>query len=222
MATKDLEELRAAAEGASLESVEAARRMLLAARRGDLEGAISARVLSFLADSVATMDRAELARAASATSNLEALLPLVEVGAVRMEEPGPLVRARLRGIRRKREILEKGEGAVGTKEAAEMLGVSTQAVDKRRERGRILALPVGGGRHAFPVWQFDERGRDGMVPGLAETLDSFSVADPWMRAEFMLADNERLGGRSPLRALEAGDVEAVKEVAAAYGEHGAQ
>jgi hypothetical protein len=102
------------------------------------------------------------------------------------------------------------------------LGIKPQAVDRRRERGRILALPTGRNEFAFPVWQFDRRGKDGLIPGFADVLGSFSVGDPWMRAEFMLAPEPRLGGRRPLDALRGGDGAGVEEAAASYGEHGAE
>jgi hypothetical protein len=95
-------------------------------------------------------------------------------------------------------------------------------VDKRRERGTILALPRGGGEYAFPLWQFDEGTRDGLLPGLTRVLRSFSVEDPWMRSEFMLAPDDRLGGKRPLDALREGEAEAALRTASAYGVHGAE
>lgn len=102
-----------------------------------------------------------------------------------------------------------------------MLGVTQQAVDKRRRAGKLLAVPVGRG-YRYPAWQFDERGRGGVLPGLEEVLESFGVEEPWMRASFFLRRNGRLDDRRPLDVLREGEMEAVKRAARAYGEHGAE
>jgi hypothetical protein len=223
MTTKDLDSLRWAAERATPESVEAAASFLRAAGNDELQGVLAARTLAWLARGMALVDREQVIEALSASEGYEAVLPLIEDLVLEDARESLLARARLGGIRRKREMLEAEGGSVGTAEAAEILGgISKQAVDKRRERGTILALPRGGGEYAFPLWQFDENSRDGLLPGLARVLRSFSVEDPWMRAEFMLAPNPRLGGKKPLDALGYGEVEASALAAAAYGVHGAE
>lgn len=222
MALKDLDSLKRAAEGATPESVEAAARVLRAAN-DELQGVLAARALDWLARGMTLVDREQTVEALSAIEGYEAMLPLIEELVLEDAQESPLVRARLRGIRRKREILEAEGGCLGTTEAAEILGgISKQAVDKRRERQTILALPRGGGEYAFPLWQFDEGTKDGLVPGLTVVLRSFSVESPWMWAEFMLAPNDRLGGKRPLDALRDGEAEAVARAASTYGVHGAQ
>jgi hypothetical protein len=172
---------------------------------------------------MALVDREQVIEALSASEGYEAVLPLIEDLVLEDARESPMARARLRGIRRKREVLQAEGGSVGTTEAAEILGgISKQAVDKRRERGTILALPRGGGEYAFPLWQFDEGTRDGLLPGLTRVLRSFSVEDPWMRSEFMLAPDDRLGGKRPLDALGEGEAEAAARAASAYGVHGAE
>lgn len=214
---KDMESLREAAEGASPELVEAARDFLLAAGDDEMGQALAARALGWLAGGVGSLEPEQVTSALVAPSGYEAVLPLME--ARMLGEADPLARAKLRGVERKGELLEAEGGAAGTGEVSEVLGITPQAVDKRRERGTILALPTGGGRYAFPRWQFDERGKDGLIPGFAAALKNFSVESPWMRAEFMLAPNGRLGGKRPLDALREG--EEVMEAVAAYGRHGA-
>ena len=178
MATKDLESLRRAAEGATPESVEAATSFLRAANN-ELRGVLAARALGWFARGMALVDREQVVEALSASEGYEAVLPLIEELVLEDAQRSPMVRARLRGIRRKGEVLEAEGGSVGTAEAAEILGgISKQAVDKRRERRTILALPRGGGETAFPLWQFDEGTRDGLLPGLARVLRSFSVEKP--------------------------------------------
>lgn len=223
MAVKDLEGLDEAARGlSSPETVEATKRALSAVAKDELEEALYARLLGWFATSVGEVDREELLRAASAPSNAELLFWLFEQAALRdtMEE-GPLVRARLRGVRARRELLGAEGGTVSSGQAAELLGITPQAVDKRRRAGKLLALPVGRA-YLYPVWQFDERGRGGVLGGLEEVLGSFGVEDAWMRASFFLRENGRLDDKRPLDALRDGEIKGVERAACAYGEHGAE
>lgn len=223
MALKDLEGLHEAARGlSSPETVEATKRALSVVAKDELQEALYSRLLGWFAASVGEVDRAELVRAASAPSNAELLFWLFEQAALgdALEE-GPLVRARLRGVRQRRELLGAEGGAVSSGQTAELLGITPQAVDKRRRAGKLLALPVGRA-YLYPVWQFDERGRGGVVAGLEEVLDSFGVEEAWMKASFFLRQNGRLGDKRPLDALRDGEIEAVERAARAYGEHGAE
>jgi hypothetical protein len=132
----------------------------------------------------------------------------------------PLAAARVRGARQAREILREEGGTVGVGEMGELLGgISAQAVDRRRRKGRLLALPVGKGSYRYPVWQVAD---GAVIEGFEEVLPSFGVEDPWMRAAFFLSGDARLGGERPLDRLRQGDIEAVKRAAAAYGVHGAE
>lgn len=223
MAVKDLEGLRRAAEESTPEAVEAVARFLRAAGGDEFHQVLAARTLAWFARGVEHLDRDRVMEALAAPDGYEAVLPLVEEVVLGEAGRSPVVRARLRGIRRKRALLEAEGGSVSTAEVAELLGgISKQAVDKRRERGTILALPAGGGGYAFPLWQFDDISGDGLIPGFARVLKSFSVESPWMRAEFMLAASTRFDGRRPLDVLAAGEVEEVARAASAYGEQGAQ
>jgi len=223
MTLKDLEGLHQAARGlSSPETVEATKRALSVVAKDELQEALYTRLLGWFAASVGEVDREELVRAASAPSNAELLFWLFEQAALgdALEE-GPLVRARLRGVRARRELLGAEGGAVSSGQAAELLGITPQAVDKRRRAGKLLALPVGRA-YLYPVWQFDERGRGGVVSGLEEVLRSFGVEEAWMKASFFLRQNGRLGDKRPLDALRDGEIEAVERAARAYGEHGAE
>ena len=46
----------------------------------------------------------------------------------------PLIRAKLRGIEHRKRILEKLGGTLSAEQVAELIGISRQAVDKRRSR----------------------------------------------------------------------------------------
>ena len=173
------------------------------------------------------LPRQRLVEAVGAESDAEALYrTLLEPAAVVAgigagdddDTADPLATARLRGARMKRELLKSEGGVLRAGQVAVLLGISTQAVNKRRKAGALLGLDVGGGtRFLYPAFQFTERG--GVVPGLREVLRAFTaVEDPWMRANFLLTGDPRLGGRRPIDALrEGGEVEAVRAAAAVYG-----
>lgn len=125
----------------------------------------------------------------------------------------PLAAARLRGARMRRELLAAGGGALTAGRVAALLGISTQAVNKRRKAGALLGLD--GTRFLYPAFQFTA---GGVLPGLREALAALAaVEDPWTRANFLLTGDPRLGGRRPLDVLREGDVAAVEAAAAAYG-----
>ena len=60
-----------------------------------------------------------------------------------------------------------------------------------------------------------------MLPGIERALAAFEVSDPWMRANFMLSPEPRLGGLRPIDALRQGEIEPVVAAASAFGRHGA-
>ncbi len=186
----------------------------------DLVEAYLRRALRALARIAGAMPRHRLVEAIGAESDAEVLYrTLLEPAAIvdGIGDADPLAAARLRGARMRREQLKAEGGVLRAGQVAALLGISTQAVNKRRKAGALLGLDVGGTRFLYPAFQFTERG--GVVPGLREVLRAFAaVEDPWMRANFLLTGDPRLGGRRPIDVLrEDGDVEAVKAAAAAYG-----
>jgi hypothetical protein len=110
----------------------------------------------------------------------------------------PLAKARLRGVIAMRELLRGEGGSLTAKEVAERLGISRQAVDKRRKAGQLLALePPKRGLH-YPAWQFVD---GGTLPGLAPVLDALRDHDAWAQARFFVSGNRRLGGLRPIDLL---------------------
>jgi len=134
-----------------------------------------------------------------------------------LREQDALTPARLRGLKAQRTLLEAEGGMMGVAEVAERLGISRQAVSKRREEGALLALKLGARRDLYPAWQLT---RSGVLPGLRETLGALGDADPWAVMGFFLAGNARLGGERPLDRLRRKDLAPVLKAAGAFGEHG--
>lgn len=162
-----------------------------------------------------------LAGATAAPSDYDLLLELLRQPEVKQILPSrdPLAEAKLRGLLMKRELLTKEGGFVNSEEAAQILGISRQAVDKRRNAHNLIALPVGRS-YVYPVWQFDPS-RAMVLPGLEEVLHNLGVQEPWMQTAWFMADNSLLEGQSPLTALRQGQLEAVLSAARLYGEQGA-
>ena len=130
----------------------------------------------------------------------------------------PLIRAKLRGIEHRKRIIEKLGGTLSVGQVSELIGISRQAVDKRRSQNQLIGLIQGKRGYAYPAFQFEDGKTLG---GLKEVLDALSGHDPWMQSIFFANGNDRLNNRTPLDALRQGETEAVVRAAEAYGEQGA-
>ena len=188
--------------------------------RHALRSAFARRALRAVLSLCQQMAESSLQEAIAAPSDYEVLLTALE------EEPGfllltrddPLAEARLRGLRARRELLDREGGTLSAQEVADLLGVSRQAVHKRYRAGRLLALDYGRHGHAYPAWQFVP---DGVLPGLEEVLRALSDHDPWMQLIFFVSENDALDGETPLAALRRSELDAVLRAARLYGAHGA-
>lgn len=184
--------------------------------------AFRVRGLALVADLARAADVRTLSRALETRNDLDFLVEIARTPALMglAESPAldPLAGARLRGVRKMRALLAAEGGSWSVAQAAEHLGISEQAVHKRLEATKLLAVQPGGFRYALPAWQFD---RSGVIAGLDDVLGAFAVEDPWMRLHFFLSQDARLGGDRPLDALRKGRVADVMRSAAAWGEHGA-
>ena len=182
--------------------------------------AFLARALNALARLAPEIQDDILGDAAGAASDYGVLVrALASPGALGdLLQDDPLAGARLRGLAMRQEILRSDGGTLTAGQVAAHLGLSRQAVDKRRRAGKLIGLNVGRRGYAYPAWQL---GQDGVIPGLEETLTSLTVHDPWMRAAFFLSGDPRLEGARPLDALRQGNLASVRRAASGYGEHGA-
>jgi hypothetical protein len=130
----------------------------------------------------------------------------------------PFIAAKFRGLKRKQLMLEMAGGVLTSEKAAEILGISRQAVDKRRAFNQLLALTQGKRGYSYPSFQFED-GKT--IIGLEEVLAELKEVDPWMQMVFFTSPNERLGDKTPLEGLKKGLVSEVKAAATGYGEQGA-
>lgn len=178
------------------------------------------RMLRSLNQISASVAEKSLVSAVSAPTDLQVVLRTLEDSGVFADvlPDDPLAAARLRGATRKAELLREHGGSLSAPQVAKLLGISRQAVDKRRQKGTLFAVELGRAGYTYPVWQFTDKG---VLPGLRDVLAAFSVTDPWTKLNVLLTADPRLDGRTPLEALQAGDVELSRRAVAAYGEHGA-
>ena len=130
----------------------------------------------------------------------------------------PFIAAKFRGLKRKQQMLEAAGGSLTSEQVSEVLGISRQAVDKRRASNQLLALTQGKRGYSYPSFQFED-GKT--ITGLEEVLGELEDLDPWMQMVFFTSPNERLGDKTPLERLKKGLVTEVKAAATGFGEQGA-
>ncbi len=154
-----------------------------------------------------------IASQASTESLTTALAAATDVGAlarvlgdsagigVAVSELEPLAPLIVRNAEHREELLEAAGGTFTSGDAGTLLGISRQAVDKRRRTHCLLALRQRGDWQ-YPRCQFAEPAHE-VVAGLTKLLGALSEADPWAVLDFILAADTTLGGRSPLDELKA-------------------
>jgi hypothetical protein len=123
----------------------------------------------------------------------------------------PLSDALARGVEAKRDLIKAAGGVFGAEEAGGLLGITRQAVDKRRRAGALLAIRVGDDWR-YPICQFDETAPGGVVAGLPEVIQAMTVAGPWATLDFLLAADDALGNATPLAVLRGGGGEGLATV----------
>lgn len=115
------------------------------------------------------------------------------------EQPGEgeIAAARLTGEATVEEALEQAlRGALTRDEAAERLGISPQAVSKRRAARSLVALRRGR-EWRLPAWQFHE---DGVLPGLHLLIVAYP-GTPLALTMWATTPNADLDGLTPAQAM---------------------
>ena len=130
----------------------------------------------------------------------------------------PFMEAMARGAAIKRELLTSGGGGLTSSQVAGALGITRQAVDKRRTRHALLAVPNGSGEYVYPACQFTP---DGVIPGLEEVLRAFQIKNPWTQLSVLLASAPSLRGKTILEVLKAGEIERAVDIVVSFGEQAA-
>lgn len=206
-------QLAALAGSAPERTVEAAARVLAAASEHRNLAPFISHMLNLLVDVTESMEETP---SLTGSADHEALGRLLEHPDLLSElrSVDPLAPARVRGLAVKRRLLDMEGGSITSQQMATLLGISRQAVDKRRKRRTLIGLDLGRRGYVYPVWQVD-------LPGLVEALAVLDELSPWAQAGFFLTPNAWLADRTPLAALRAGEKDSVLRAASLYGEPGA-
>jgi hypothetical protein len=123
-------------------------------------------------------------------------------------------RSLLQFFEARRDLLD---GALTAPQVAELLGVSRQTPLNRVRDNTLLAV-LDRGAYRFPVWQFDQQGEDGVLPGLPDVLAALKPQQPFAKLVWLGRPNPTLAGREPLDLLREGEIEPVMDAAHAAAE----
>ena len=161
-----------------------------------------------------------LEESAAASNNLLVLLKAFQSPEVlpELERYEPLASPYLKGLQAQQDLLKRAGGLVRAEEVAQLLNLTRQAVDKRRQAAKLIAIPQGERGFGYPLCQFNSKGP---VPGLDQMLAALGPTDGWGQLTFLLSPNSGLDNRSPLDFLNEGHIARVAQVASLFGEHGA-
>src|SRR5579875_117605 len=185
-----------------------------------LRRAILARFLRAAGTAVGRATPATLTQAASADSDVSAVLTTLEA---LMPEEGKasdddvITQAQLRGLEARQRMLDAEGGTLSVEQMARRLHLTRQAVDLRRRNRRLIGLPVGRHGYRYPAWQLGPTGIWSWVPAVVEAL---SPHDPWQQVFFLLSPHPDLGGETPLNALRSGRTEQTLGLARTYARYG--
>jgi hypothetical protein len=128
----------------------------------------------------------------------------------------PLAVHRLKGMLVKQQLLNyQGQPPLTSEQVSEVLGMSREAINKRRKNQQLVAVSLGKRGYRYPAWQFQE-GK--VLPGLKEVLQVLNAVSEWTPLLFLCSGDPRLNGETPLERLQAGDISAVVAAARCYGQ----
>lgn len=125
----------------------------------------------------------------------------------------------IRGGEIKRELLADAGGTFSTGEVGRLLGITPQAVQQRRMRNRLLAVPLANGEWGFPVCQFTPQG---VPPAVPRVLAAFGSDNGWVRLSILLSREPMLGDERLIDLLVRGErLDEVEALVRSYGTQGA-
>jgi hypothetical protein len=178
------------------------------------------RVLRVVKSLEEDLSNARIDEATAAATDYQVILDALSASPMvnQLVSDDPFAAAKLRGLKRKQQMIEEAGGTMSTEQVSEVLGITRQAVDKRRASSQLMALTQGKRGNSYPSFQFDD-GKT--IKGLENVLKELKTFDPWMQLAFFASPNDRLGGKTPIRALRSGKLEEVMRAVRGYGEQGA-
>lgn len=173
-----------------------------------LQAAFLRRAMSALERISANVSAKTLSDALAAPTDAGSVAQLLSssdvIGAA-VTELDPLVPALARNVEHRQRLLELAGGVLSADEAGRILGITRQAVDKRRRANSVLAVREGSDWR-YPACQFSE---GEVIAGIPDVVRGFAAVGPWAALDFLLAPDTALGGQSPLDMLRSGKHELV-------------
>ena len=181
-------------------------KIIKASNQEPLKAAFLTRVIEGL---IEIADSSNLVDITAADSNYEVLLAALQTPEAlsSLTKRDPMAKAKLRGLQLKQQSIQAEGGCADSEEIAQMLGVSRQAINQRRQRGKLIGLSRGKGKYIYPLWQFTDTGET--LSGLEAVLKELSEVNPWTQVAFFLNPNLRLENQTPLAMLRMGEVKLV-------------
>jgi hypothetical protein len=131
-----------------------------------------------------------------------------------------LAKAHLRGLDARHALVTAAGGMLDGSDVARLLGMTPAGVHKRYQAGQLLGVREEKRRIGYPALQLDGPRVVRDLPRVLAVLAE-KKTDEWSQLRFLAGSSARLGGRTPVESLKAGDVQAVLAAARAFGEHGA-
>ena len=164
--------------------------------------------LERISANVPAKDLADALSAPTDAGSLAQLLSRSDMVGAAINDLDPLVPALARNVEHRQNLVERAGGTMSAEDAGRILGISRQAVDKRRRAGTLLAVREGSDWR-YPLCQLVE---GEVIAGISDVVRGFAAAGPWIALDFLLASDTALGGRTALQALRDGDREAVRRL----------
>lgn len=112
----------------------------------------------------------------------------------------PFAAGLARNAQHREELVARSGGLLSAEDTGRLLGITRQAIDKRRTNKRLLAVRQAGDWR-YPAFQFEH---DGPPEGLKDVLEILDDPNGWWGLDFLLAPDTVLEGKSPFDALRAG------------------
>jgi hypothetical protein len=164
--------------------------------------------LERISANVPAKDLADALSAPTDAGSLAQLLSRSDMVGAAINDLDPLVPALARNVEHRQNLVERAGGTMSAEDAGRILGISRQAVDKRRRAGTLLAVREGSDWR-YPLCQMDQ---GEVIAGISDVVRGFAGAGPWIALDFLLASDTVLDGRTALQALRDGDREAVRRL----------
>lgn len=131
-------------------------------------------------------------------------------------EPDLELKAKLRGLKAREQMLKYQALPWTSNVVAEYLRITPQMVSKKRRGKKLLGLSFGNKEYMYPAWQFDQ---NGILLGLEQVLLVLNqgLVPDWDKLRFLVTPDLRLAAKSPVELLQSNQLEAVLVMAKVYG-----